>query len=92
VESVAKIDRLNIRVSPDQKRLLESAARISHTTASQFILRAALSSAEEVTADQTGFVLSDEQWTEFCAILDRPACEIPALVDAAAKPRRFRGR
>ena len=87
-----KDQRLNIRTSAEVKSLVEEAARVSHMTASEFVLQAALRSAEQVLSDQTRFVLPPEQWQEFTALLDRPARVIPALRDAMAKPSRFSER
>jgi len=84
-----KDERLNLRVSVAEKRLLERAAQVSHATATQFILQAALRSAEHILAHETRFVLAPEQWAEFTAMLDRPARVIPALRQAAFKPSPF---
>lgn len=75
-----------------EKGLVEEAARATHVTSSQFVLQAALRSAEEVLAGRTRFVLSPAKWDEFVALHDRPAREIPTLKKAAAKPRPFRER
>lgn len=84
-------ERLNLRVTAHEKRLLERAAEASHATSTQFILQAALRSAEEVLAEETRFVLDPEQWSAFTALLDRPTCAIPALTDAASRPSPFKG-
>ena len=85
-------ERLNLRATAAEKRLLERAAIASHMSSTQFILQAALRSAEDVMADETRFVLEPEAWSEFAAMLERPARSIPALAAAASKPRRFRER
>jgi uncharacterized protein (DUF1778 family) len=87
-----KAERFNVRVSAAEKTLVEQAARALRVTSSQFIMEAALRSAEEVVADQIRFVLPHDQWAEFTAMLDRPAREIETLKEAAAKPRPFRER
>ena len=87
-----KDQRLNIRTSSEVKSVVEEAARVSHMTASEFVLQAALRSAEQVLSDQTRFVLPPEQWQEFTALLGRPARVIPALRDAMAKPSLFSER
>lgn len=81
--------RLNIRASAAEKTVLEQAAAASHIGVSQFMLQAALRSAEEVLADQTRFVVSAGAWAEFTALLDRPARVIPALREAVGKPSPF---
>jgi len=87
-----KGQRLNLRVSAAEKHLLERAAQASHATATQFILQAALRSAEGILAEETRSVLSPEKWSEFTTLLERPARVIPALAEAAAKPSPFRER
>jgi uncharacterized protein (DUF1778 family) len=87
-----KDQRLNIRTSSEAKSLVEEAARLSHMGVSEFVLQAAVRSAEQMLADQTRVELSPEGWDEFVALLDRPARVIPALRDAAAKPNPFRER
>jgi len=85
----SKDRRLNIRASEAEKTVLAQAAAASHMGVSQFMLQAALRSAEEVLADQTRFVVPPEAWAEFSALLDRPARVIPALREAAAEPSPF---
>ena len=87
-----KDQRLNIRASAEVKNLVEEAARAAHMTASAFVLQAALRSAQEVLADQTRFVLPEDQWAEFMRLLDRPARDIAALKQAAAQPSPFSER
>ena len=87
-----KATRLSIRATDDEKRLLEQAARASRVTASQFVMQAALRSAEEVLVDQSRFSLPPDQWDAFVSLLDRPAREIPALKRAVSKPSPFSER
>ena len=47
--------------------------RLTHVSASQFVLRAALMSAEDVLVDQNRFVLPPERWRAFVDMLDRSA-------------------
>jgi uncharacterized protein (DUF1778 family) len=84
-----KSERFNIRATREEKALVEQAARATRVTSSQFVLQAAVRSAEEVLADQTRFVLPADKWDQFVGLLDRPAREIPALKEAAAKPSPF---
>lgn len=91
-DSATKRDRLNIRTTPSEKALVEHAARVANMTTSQFVLQAAVRSAEETLADQTRFVLTPQEWDAFAEALDRPARVIPALRRAAAKPSSLSGR
>ena len=75
----AKAARLNIRVSEHEKVVLARAARASGTTFSQFVLQKAYAEAQAVHAEQTRFGLPPRQWRKFCAALDAPPKDIPAL-------------
>ena len=88
-DSTIKTERLNIRTTLEEKQLVEQAARLTHVSASQFVLRAALMSAEDVLVDQNRFVLPPERWRAFVDMLDRSARAIPALTEAASKPSPF---
>ena len=45
-------DKIDIRISPSAKRILQEAAREQHTTISQFVIDSALSTAREVLIEQ----------------------------------------
>ena len=87
-----KDQRLNLRVTAPEKALIEQAARLSRTSASEFVLQCAVRQAEALIADRTRFILSAEEWAAFTAALDRPARDIPALRRAAAQPSPFGDR
>ncbi len=65
-------DKLDIRISPEAKRILQEAARERHTTISQFVIDSALITANEVLAERTRIGLNSEQWTALIAALDAP--------------------
>jgi uncharacterized protein (DUF1778 family) len=65
-------DKLDIRISPEAKRILQEAARERHTTISQFVIDSALATANDVLAERTRIGLDSEQWTAFMAALDAP--------------------
>ena len=52
-----KDQRLSLRVSTVEKATLEAASQSISMTTSEFVLREAMSSAEEILADRTRFVL-----------------------------------
>ena len=68
--SLQRSDKLDIRISPEAKRLLQEAARERHTTISQFVIDSALGAAHDVLAERTRIGLSSEQWTAFMKALD----------------------
>lgn len=81
--------RLNLRVAPNVKVLLHSAAKLQRSTLSGFILKSSQDAAEAVLAEQTRFVLPEDQWLQFNAILDAPAKEIPAFTRLMQQPSIF---
>jgi uncharacterized protein (DUF1778 family) len=89
-----KAERLNIRATVEEKQLIEQAAETARMTTSQFVLQAAVRSAEKLLGDaeRTRYLLSDREWDEFAAALDRPAREIPSLKRALSKRSPFRGQ
>jgi uncharacterized protein (DUF1778 family) len=74
-----KESKVQIRLRPAQKDLIARAAQVKQTTLSGFVVEHALNAAQHVLADQVHFVLAMEQWEAFCAALDAPPKEIPAL-------------
>ena len=90
--SAAKVERFNIRATREQKALVEQAAEALHMTTSQFLMQAAIRSAEDILAERTRFRVPPERWDEFTAALDRPAREVPALRRAVSRPSPFSER
>jgi uncharacterized protein (DUF1778 family) len=70
--SLPRSDKLDIRISPDAKRLLQEAARERHTTISQFVIDSALGAAHDVLAERTRVGLGSKQWARFMKALDAP--------------------
>jgi uncharacterized protein (DUF1778 family) len=71
--------KLDIRISPEAKRVLQEAARERHTTISQFVVDSALGAAHDVLAERTRIGLTSEQWTAFVAALDAPPTRHPRM-------------
>ncbi len=71
--------RLAMRLTPDQDALIRDAAAVTGQSLTEFVTTAAVSRAEDTLADRRVFRLDDAAWTEFAAILDRPAKRIPEL-------------
>jgi uncharacterized protein (DUF1778 family) len=79
---IQKDKRLSIRLTEEQKALLEQAAQAQHISVNQFVLQASLDAAHSVLADpldQTHFHLPHDQWQAFCQSLDQPPQINPAL-------------
>jgi len=78
-ENENKSDRLNLRVTPDQRRLFQVAADLEKTNLTAFILEAARVRAEQKLADQDRFALPPARLRAFMEALDRPPRDIPRL-------------
>jgi len=83
---------MNFRVSPDQKAMLERAARLQQAGVTEFVMAAALREAEHVLADRSRFELTPERWAEFEAALERPAEVTPQLAAFLATPSVLEGQ
>ena len=71
--TATKDDRLQIRVDPEAKRLLERAAAVSHLSVSAFVLQAAATQAAHVLAERPLIELGPDAAAAFSAALDAPA-------------------
>jgi uncharacterized protein (DUF1778 family) len=90
VINVAQKDiRLNLRATPEQRELIEKAAAIKRSSLTSFILDVACEAAQDLLAHQKHFELSPDNWEAFCAALDAPPREIPALKMLFEKPSVF---
>jgi len=82
-------EKLDIRISPDAKNILQEAAREKHTTISQFVLDTALSAASEVLTERSRISLNAEQWTAFMEALDAPPRRHPRMERLLKEPTIF---
>jgi uncharacterized protein (DUF1778 family) len=72
-------ETINLRASRRQKALIDQAAGAVGRSRSDFMLGAACREAEEVLLDRRYFVLSEQAFREFSAMLDRPPQDNPKL-------------
>jgi uncharacterized protein (DUF1778 family) len=63
---------LNLRIKPEERDLIDMAAKIKGKNRTDFILEAARTAAEETLLERTIFLASPEAYAEFIAILDAP--------------------
>jgi uncharacterized protein (DUF1778 family) len=87
--ATVKGDRLQIRVDPSDKSLLERAAAAAHLNVSAFVLAAAASRAEEILAERPSIRLTARAAAAFSEALERPAKVNERLASALRRPRRF---
>ncbi len=85
-EYTGKTERLNLRVEPKLRSLLERAAGLSRLSMSTFVLEAARISAEQRLADQERFTLPPDRFKAFLEALERPPREIPRLRQLLSEP------
>ena len=84
-----KEGRIQIRVAPADKLLLERAAAASHLNVSAFVVQAAASKAEEILAERCSIRLSAQAAAAFSEALERPAEVNDRLARALRRKRKF---
>jgi uncharacterized protein (DUF1778 family) len=77
--NVSTASVLSVRVSSDERALLEAAAEQAHTNLSDFVRRKALEAAEADVLNRTIITISAKDWEPFEAWIKRPAKTIAAL-------------
>ena len=87
--STIKEQRLQIRVGPADKALLERAATVSHLNVSAFVVQAAAAKAEEILAERSSIRLSEQAAVAFTEALERPAEVNDRLAQALRRKRKF---
>lgn len=85
----ARTARIDLRMTPAAKSLLEQAAAVRHKSVSEFMLDHAILAAEETLADRRLFLLNDEQWAEFNRLLDAPPRDMSGLKALAERKPRW---
>ena len=87
--SSVKDTRLQIRLDPAGKSLLERAAAAAHLSVSAFVMQAAATRAEEVLAERSSIQLSPKAAAAFSEALARPATVNDRLATALRRERKF---
>jgi len=82
-------EKLDLRLSPEAKRVLNEAARASHCSVSEFVLESALARAQEALPDRQHFGLDADRWEAFLTALDAPPKPMPALERLLNEPSVF---
>jgi uncharacterized protein (DUF1778 family) len=68
----ARREALNLRIRPEERGLIDRAARLTGKTRTDFVLDAARHAAEDALLDRTLFAVSPEAYAQFLARLDAP--------------------
>lgn len=74
-----RAENINLRVTRNQKTLIDRAATALGRNRSDFMLDAACQEAESVLLDRRYFVLSEAEFKRFIAALDKPPASNPRL-------------
>jgi uncharacterized protein (DUF1778 family) len=86
--SSAKQQRLEARITPEQKDLLQQAAALEGTSLSEFVVRSAQRAAEQSIRDHAVITLTARESQAFVEVLLEPASPNAALRAAAEHYRQ----
>ena len=78
-DAAGRGETINLRASQKQKALIDRAAEALGRSRPDFMLEAACREAEAVLLDRRYFVLSEDAFRKFTAMLDRPPKDNPRL-------------
>lgn len=84
--------KLDLRLTPSAKRILQIAAQGARRSVSEFVLESALSRAEESLPDRQRFGLDARQWAAFQKALDAPPRPSRRLSKLLREPSVFERR
>ena len=76
---------LSVRVSADERALLEEAAAQSHMSLSEFMRRRSVEAAETEVLNRSNITIPAKDWKAFEAWISRPAEAVPALAELARR-------
>lgn len=88
---VAKSERLEMRLTAEQKELIERAARLKGMDVTSFAVPTLLEVAREVVTHPSMTFLSDRDFARFLEILDADEEPVPKLKAAAKRLKKLRG-
>ncbi|PKU21545.1 DUF1778 domain-containing protein [Telmatospirillum siberiense] len=87
--TVTRSEKLDLRLTPEAKRMLAAAARATRRSVSDFVLESALARAEETLPDRQHFGLDAERWDAFLTALEAPPRPMPRLQRLLTEPSVF---
>jgi uncharacterized protein (DUF1778 family) len=77
---------LSVRVSQEERAILEAASEQARTSLSEFVRRKAVDAAESDMLERRIITILAKDWEAFEAWSREPALEIPAIKELAAEP------
>jgi uncharacterized protein (DUF1778 family) len=81
---------LSVRLSDQERALLEAASAQAQTTVSDFVRRKAIEAAEIDLLERRGVVIPAKDWKRFEAWAAKPARELPGIKELAHRPPTWR--
>ncbi|MEJ7764392.1 MAG: DUF1778 domain-containing protein [Acidimicrobiales bacterium] len=82
--------RLEVRISPEQDALIRQAGDLEDSTVTAFVLDTVTSKARRVVKQHQDILLSNEAFDRFIAELDKPAKQVPELLELFEKHPELR--
>ena len=87
--TATRSEKLDLRLTPEAKRVLNAAAQASRRSVSDFVLESALARAEETLPDRQHFGLDAARWDAFLTALEAPPRTLPRLQRLLTEPSVF---
>ena len=87
--AVTKSDRIELRLTREQKTEIAQAAAISGRSVTDFSVPLLVKEAEQVIRVERDLHMSKKSWDAFTDILDRPAQPVSGLADLLKRPSVF---
>jgi uncharacterized protein (DUF1778 family) len=87
--AATRSEKLDLRLTPEAKRILNQAAAATRRSVSEFVIESALARAHESLPDRQHFGLDTPRWHEFLAALEAPPRPMPRLERLLNEPSVF---
>lgn len=87
--TITKSDRIELRLTREQKSEIEKAAAISGRSVTDFSVPLLVKEAEQIIRVERELHMSKKSWDAFNEILDRPAKPVSGLADLLKRPSVF---
>ena len=81
--------RLEVRLTPDERRLIDDAVAVKGTALTEFVLTSLRIAAHDALADRTEFALDDDGRRAWDELNRRPARELAGLWSLMSRPSPF---
>lgn len=86
----SRSERVDLRMTPAAKRMLQQAATVRNKTLAEFLLDTGLNAAFDTLADRRAFQLDAKRWDEFMAALAKPPQHNPRLRKLLAREPKWK--